>query len=163
MTEWNGRSILRVDPESAEIVARIPVTTTPVLGLGGGGLTVGEGSVWIASHRLEGEGGPQAVLVRVDPNLNSEVGVVPLGGQVAGDVEIGEGAIWVSVHHRNDSTELVRLDPTTHEATQFRRAVATVSIAKSQFALLSAPTAPVAFEQTIDSVQADWDDESTPD
>jgi hypothetical protein len=46
------------------------------------------------------------------------------------------------------------------QATQFRRAVATASIANSTFQLNQPPTGPVAFEQTIVSVEADWDDES---
>lgn len=115
---WGARhqSLLRLDPETAELVARIPVSTTPYPVWGGAGLAVGDGQVWIVNAvRFDG-GRDQAALVRVDPGVEAETEVIPLGGEAAGDVELGHGSIWVSLLDVKDTSRaLLRLDPATHE------------------------------------------------
>jgi streptogramin lyase len=109
-------SLLRLDPETAELQARIPVSTTPINPFAGQGLAAGDGSVWIVSAVRFGDGREQAGLVRVDPVLNAEAEVIPLGGDQADDVEVGHGSIWVSRFSGNyESRRLLRLDPATYD------------------------------------------------
>jgi hypothetical protein len=65
--------ILRIDPATNRIVAKIPVRSVPGWEIGGGGLTVGDGSVWVTGGVAAPGGvnspghGSNAILIRIDP------------------------------------------------------------------------------------------------
>jgi len=102
-------TIYRIDPETGEILAEVPVPSVPGWEVGGGGMEVTDGSVWIAGYLDDGD---QGALLRVDAATDALADVVPLGGQFAGDVAVDELGIWVTVFDE-PSVELIRLDPGT--------------------------------------------------
>jgi hypothetical protein len=113
--------LVRVDPVTGEVVARIPVPTVPTWEVGGGGLVASSGSIWVAGAQdTEGEPGCcGGVLLRIDPATNDVAEVIELGAGFGADVWIDETGIWVLLFgpERDDGSniEVVRLDPITHE------------------------------------------------
>jgi hypothetical protein len=99
-------TIYRIDPNTAEILAEIPVPSVPTWETGGGGMDVANGSLWIAGYLDDGD---QAGLLRIDAAANEVADIVPLGGRFAGDVEIDEHGVWVTVF-AGSSVDLVRLE-----------------------------------------------------
>jgi hypothetical protein len=114
-------SIFRIDTDSGEIVAEIPVTTVPGWVTGGDGLEVAGGSVWVVGGietpgGLDSPGGgSDGLLLRVDPATNRVVQEIPLSGFSAGDVAVDERGVWVSLSTGGGGgsglSELVRVDP----------------------------------------------------
>jgi hypothetical protein len=102
-------TIYRLDPDTAEIQAEIPVPSVPSWEVGGGGMVADGGSLWIAGYQEEGS---QGALIRIDTGSNRVADVIPLGGQFAGEVAVDEHSIWVTVFGQ-PSVELVRLNPET--------------------------------------------------
>jgi streptogramin lyase len=102
-------TVYRIDPDTAEILAEIEVPSVPGWEVGGGGMEVADGSVWVAGYLDDGD---QGALLRVDVATNSLADVIPLGGQFAGDVAIDQHGVWVTVF-AEPSVELVRLDRAT--------------------------------------------------
>jgi Tol biopolymer transport system component len=105
--------LLRIDPATDEIVARIAIDTVPAHEVGGGGLAAGDGSVWIAGSGPSDEGGNgQAVVERIDPSTNSVVDRIDLGGAFASDVSVDSTGAWVAMFGPTPtSTQVVRIDP----------------------------------------------------
>jgi hypothetical protein len=95
------------------------VESVPAWEWGGGGITVGDGSVWIAGSTPSPDeatsetAGSDAALFRVDPVANQVVETVPLGGDFAADVAVTADGIWVNIFRGQQEAELVRVDPTT--------------------------------------------------
>jgi len=85
-------SLVRIDPESGEAVAAIPLGGRPV------GVAIGEGSVWVIDS-------DERLLSRIDPQGNRVVET----DSFPGDVAVGAGAVWVSAV----DSDLFRLDPGT--------------------------------------------------
>lgn len=114
-----GGALLRMDPTTGEIVARVPAESLPGWEWGGGGLAVGHGSVWIAGSIPAPEeatsetAGSDAALFRVDPVANETVETIPLGGDFAADVEVTADGIWVNIFRGQQEAELVRVDATS--------------------------------------------------
>lgn len=119
-----GGSILRIDPETGETVATIPVESVPTWEFGGGAMTVGNDSLWVTGG-IEAPGGPDApgggsdaVLIRIDLATNQVLDAINLGGAVGADVAVDGSGVWVllfgdkRVDHR---MEVVRIDPATGE------------------------------------------------
>jgi len=102
-------TVYRIDPDSAEVLAEIEVPSVPGWEVGGGGMEVSEGSLWVAGYLDDSD---QGALLRVDAATDALADVVPLGGQFAGDVAVDEHGIWVTVF-AEPSVELVRLDRET--------------------------------------------------
>jgi outer membrane protein assembly factor BamB len=98
-------TVYRIDPDTAEILAEIVVPSVPGWEVGGGGMEVADGSLWIAGYLDEGD---QGALLRIDAATNALADVVPLGGQFAGDVAVDEHGIWLTVFSE-PSVELVRV------------------------------------------------------
>jgi len=62
--------VVRIDPASGEVLARIAVRGMPTWEFGGGGITAGDGQVWIAGSTF-GQGRSTEVLAqRIDPNVD---------------------------------------------------------------------------------------------
>lgn len=139
-----GQQLLRVDPETARVVARLPVAPSAPVAVGAGG-------VWVACYDPDGGGrlvrvdpasnrvvasvklpkvgngvgaGPAGVWVRgvggpvwrVDPAANRVVAAVavPGMGERAGSVAVTRGAVWVS---DPDGAAVVRIDPRRNRLT----------------------------------------------
>jgi dipeptidyl aminopeptidase/acylaminoacyl peptidase len=96
--------LVRIDPETNEIVDSLPLTEA-------GDLAVGEGSVWVLS-RLASEG----AVLRIDPATNEITAMIPVGDQLS-NIAVGQGAVWVTgaSDANPPSGEVVRIDPTTNE------------------------------------------------
>lgn len=110
-----GGSILRIDPATNEIVAGILVDAVPQWETGGGGLTIANGSVWVAGPIATQSGGSEAAVVQIDPATDTVVETIRLGGLEADDVAIGsDGSIWVLMRTDAGDPEVVKLDPSTH-------------------------------------------------
>ncbi len=111
--------ILRVDPATNEIVAQVPIIAIPTWETGGGGLTAGAGSIWVAGSapaRDLGDdpgGGWEAGLLRIDPDRNEVVATVPLGGESGADVAVTGDAAWVLIFSGSNQMSVLRIDPLT--------------------------------------------------
>ncbi len=107
-----GDNVVRIDPRTNDVVATIPVSSSPW------DLAVGAGSVWVTGYGENKSG----VLQRIDPVTNEVVAtitVAPSGHP--GPVAAGDDAVWVDVGD-TESDSLVRIDPATN------RVVATVPL-----------------------------------
>ncbi|MDP9225750.1 MAG: hypothetical protein M3P18_18305 [Actinomycetota bacterium] len=107
----NAPSILRIDPETAEIVARIPTSVVPSWEVGGGGLLVADGSVWAAGSA----GASGGAIVRIDPSTNSVAETIEVPQGSVADVAVNADGIWVLIQGNPDEPEVVRIDPSTHQ------------------------------------------------
>jgi hypothetical protein len=110
--------VVRIDPATTGVVARVPVEGTPR------DVVVGEGGVWVLSllperesHLCGAEGPCEAPpgslsgmeVLHVDPATNAVVGNYPN----ALSVGVGEGAVWMGVWLTEGDLGLVRIDPRT--------------------------------------------------
>jgi hypothetical protein len=102
-------TVYRIDPGTAEILAEIEVASVPAWEVGGGGMEIAGGSLWIAGYLDDGD---QGGLLRVDTSTNEVINTVPVGGDFAGEVAVDEHGIWVTVF-AEPSVQLVRLDRAT--------------------------------------------------
>ena len=100
----DDHALVRIDPETNEIVDSLPLPEA-------GDLAVGEGSVWVLS-RAASEG----AIIRIDALKGAIAATIPVGDQLS-NIAIAEGAVWVT--RANDanppSGEVVRVDPATNE------------------------------------------------
>jgi dipeptidyl aminopeptidase/acylaminoacyl peptidase len=113
--------ILRIDPTSAKTIADITVATVPTWEVGGGGLTVRDGSVWVAGA-TNGEGtynspggGTDALLLRIDTATNQVVDRISLGGLAGADVAVDDRGVWVMIAGAGNQMEVDRIDPATDQ------------------------------------------------
>lgn len=97
-----GRGNRQVDPITGAVQARIPIHSPPTWTFGGAGMAVGDGSLWITGA---GERGA------IDPETNSVVDVIALGGRVGGDVTVDPTGVWVVIFRGGPSLSVVRVDP----------------------------------------------------
>jgi hypothetical protein len=118
--EEHGGRITRIDPASGEIVARISTGDVfPTWEVGGGGLTAGSESMWLAgAGNAPGEpGGTRAFLLRIDPGTNEIVARIDLGSGSGADVAIDDTGVWAlsfSVADRATQMLVTRVDPTSN-------------------------------------------------
>ena len=94
-------TVLRIDPETDQIAATIPVGRVPT------DLAVGEGSVWVANEE-------DGSVSRIDPSTNEVTATIDTGEDADG-VAVGEGAVWVS---SVEESSVARIDPETNEITE---------------------------------------------
>ena len=91
-----GDDTVRIDPTTAEIVARYPVACRA-------GITTGYGSVWVENY---------ATLTRLDPASGDVITTIPIAFGGSG-VAAGAGSIWVA-EGRLGPGVLTRVDPQTN-------------------------------------------------
>jgi len=91
-----GDDTIRIDPTTAEIVARYPVACRA-------GITTGYGSVWVENY---------ATLTRLDPASGDVIATIPIAFGGSG-VAAGAGSIWVA-EGRLGPGVLTRVDPQTN-------------------------------------------------
>jgi YVTN family beta-propeller protein len=103
-TVWVGRSsggLARVDADSGDVVAKVPVGNSP------SSIATGLGGVWIADD-------VDNTVTRVDPqSVNAATATTPVG-QGPGAIAVGERAVWVA--NAQDDT-VSRIDPATAAVT----------------------------------------------
>jgi YVTN family beta-propeller protein len=97
---WVGKSsggVARVDPESDEVVAKVPVGNDP------SSIATGLGGVWIADD-------VDNTVTRIDPaSANAVTATTPVG-QGPAALAAGEGAVWVA---NTQDDAVARIDPRT--------------------------------------------------
>lgn len=105
---WLSKSesdlLLRIDPTTNSIAARIPVGPDPELGIG-----FGLGSVWIADTK-------ERSLRQIGPTTNKVVRTYPvnISAEPEGSIGVGAGSIWLLTNDNGtNSGTLSRLDPAT--------------------------------------------------
>jgi len=106
LTSFPGDSLTRIDPTTNTATGTASLAPT---GLGPVGLTVYDGSVWVANH----QGNPTGSVAKIDPATMSILDVIPIGDlSFAGPnwLAAGAGSIWTDVPNIN---AVVRIDPTT--------------------------------------------------
>ncbi len=112
--------ITRLDPTNGRRLARISTgDVLPTWETGGGGLTAGAGSLWLAgAAAARGEtGGVHAFLLRIDPETNAVVARVDLGTGSGADVAVDESGVWTlsfSVTNRSTQMLVTRVDPSSN-------------------------------------------------
>ena len=97
--------LLRIDPETGEVVATIGLGQEP------GGLAFGLGSVWVTARH-------SPTLFRIDPSVNEVVDRfrLPMDGvetDLTGEVAVGDGSVWVGHGAFNPGAWVERLDATS--------------------------------------------------
>ena len=123
--DLSGHAVLRVDPQTGEVIATIPIppieVTDPVSGatiLSSNepiDITVGPGAVWLTSSqggaRPEELGGPSHTVVsRIDHATNQVITTIELEDAFSVGVD-GSGDVWVT----GPDQAVSRIDPTTNE------------------------------------------------
>jgi hypothetical protein len=147
--------VLRLDPVTGERLADISIgSLAPGWEVGGGGLAVGDGAVWVVGTEEVPSDAPgvfagiDSVLVRIDPSTNRVDDRIVLGGKVAADIAIDADAVWVMFGGDDDRMVIARVDPTTDEV------VATIPLPESYgHYLFSVDGAILAFtNETTDTI-----------
>jgi YVTN family beta-propeller protein len=104
LSKSDSRLLLRIDPATNAVVARIPVGPDPELGIG-----IGLGYVWIADTK-------ERSLRQIDPSTNAVVRTIAvnISQEPEGSFAVGAGSIWLLTDDNGtDSGTLSRLDPET--------------------------------------------------
>lgn len=94
----------RVDPETLEVIAAIPLRSPHVK------TAFGAGSVWVLSSDRASPSGPSGKVLRIDPEKDRIVGEITTGD--SSSIAFGEGSLWVT--GSRDGT-VSRVDPDTGE------------------------------------------------
>jgi len=102
---------VRIDPDTEDVQAQIPVPVVPGWLVGGGGLTVADGRVWVAGRTFD-NGQDGGMVVTIDPATDRLVDRFDLAGPVA-DVAADGSAAWALA----DGGTVSRIDPSTGEVT----------------------------------------------
>lgn len=111
---WGNSTLMRIDPHSNAITARIKVKPTnacPPTPDTCGSVAAGNDAVWV-SLRTDN------AVARVDPNSNEVTTLIPVGVEPDG-IATSPGAVWVANH---GAPSVSRIDPATNEV------VATISV-----------------------------------
>jgi hypothetical protein len=111
--------ITRLDPTNGRRLAHISTGDVfPTWETGGGGLTAGAGSLWLAGAAARGEtGAVHAFLLRIDPETNAVVARLDLGTGSGADVTVDESGVWTlsfSVTNRSTQMLVTRVDPSSN-------------------------------------------------
>jgi hypothetical protein len=104
--------IVRIDPETHEVQAEIPVEVIPTWEVGGGAMVLDGGSLWVTGA-IEGpgtDGITDAAVIRIDTSTNEVAQTFDLGGDVGNDLTIVNGEPWV-MSYGERSIEVARVDP----------------------------------------------------
>ncbi len=97
-------SVSRIDPRTAQVIARIAVGQDPCLGVG-----IGFEAVWIPNCKDKS-------LSQIDPKTNKVVRTTPIdiAGQGEGTIGVGEDSIWLLTNRNGTvSGTLSRISPRT--------------------------------------------------
>jgi YVTN family beta-propeller protein len=98
VTQINDNTVARIDPQTNNVVATIPVGRDPV------GIVIARQAVWVAN-------GSDGTVSRIDPRTNKVVTTIHIGGSPQ-LLAYGEEAIWTT--NRKNGT-VSRIDPDTNQ------------------------------------------------
>ena len=102
-----GGSVWRIDVETNEVVARIPVGARQFRA-GPSWLASGAGSLWVGVPNL-------SAVVRIDPRTGTVTATIPIrDGGVCGRLSVDDDAVWVASGLCGDGA-LTRIDPATNQ------------------------------------------------
>jgi dipeptidyl aminopeptidase/acylaminoacyl peptidase len=114
-----GGKVLRIDPATNEVIAEIATDVVPSWEVGGGGITVANGSVWLTgpiktTEDRDGSGGylREAGLVQIDAATNQVLSTIRLGGDSGADVVVTDEGVWTLLFSKS-GMEMVQVDPAT--------------------------------------------------
>lgn len=116
-TDGSGSGeVVRLDPATGNVVARIAVRAVPGWDFGGAGLTLASGSVWtFGSTRADG-GCCEGVVTRIDPVTNAIVDELAVSGITDGDLWVDGDTVYVlGFAAEGGGLDLARVNGTTHE------------------------------------------------
>lgn len=102
LSKSDSHLLLRIDPSTNTVVARIPVGPDPELGIG-----IDLGCVWIADTK-------ERSLRQIDPATNAVVRsiAVNISAEPEGSIGVGAGSVWLLTDDNGtDSGTLSRVDP----------------------------------------------------
>lgn len=113
--DGSGRGeVVRIDPRTNEVVARIELDFAPSK------IATGSGGVWVTA--VTNSVGPNGStsdfkigVMRIEPATNSVTAMTELAGGYARDIEVGEGEVWIGVETGNREGQIFHLDPSTLE------------------------------------------------
>jgi hypothetical protein len=90
-------TVIRLSPETGEVVARVEVRAAPGWEVGGAGITVANGSVWVIGEVGGGQTCCHAFVTRIDASTNEVIDDIELpGGQDFGnDIWVDGDAMYV--------------------------------------------------------------------
>jgi hypothetical protein len=112
--------LVRLDPVTGEVVARIEVPALPTWEVGGGGHVALPDGVWVTGtvDRADGTGCcGDAIVFRVDPATNEVADRIDLGPGGGNDVWVDDTGVWVLIFDEapEPGISVVRLDPVSLE------------------------------------------------
>ncbi|HXF72957.1 MAG TPA: hypothetical protein VNO79_10160 [Actinomycetota bacterium] len=112
-----GGEVVRLDPGTGEVVARIPIGAAPGWDFGGAGLAVGSGGVWtVGTARAEDGGCCDGLVSRIDPATNAVVDELRVSGITGGDLWVDGDAVYVlGFQSHGPGLELAKVEAATHE------------------------------------------------
>jgi DNA-binding SARP family transcriptional activator len=92
-TRGTHPAIWRIDPETRQTVAKIPLPLTPLR------IAMGVGSVWVTAQRVLESGGKStdATVFRIDPATNRVVARIRLRTRAVDGIVVSHGFVWVAV------------------------------------------------------------------
>jgi YVTN family beta-propeller protein len=113
----DAKRVLKVDPQTYQVVAELTVETTETLY----GMGVGEGAVWVAFY--------DGTILKIDPETGQEVlrAIIPTA---PGGIAAGHGSVWVT--HAGDHV-VSRLDPETLQV------IASIPVGEYPFGIAVSP------------------------
>jgi len=101
--------LLRIDPQSGAVTARIPITrrrgSTQPFPIG---VAAGAGAIWVLN-------GNTGTITRVDPTIDAVVATVGRVSLDATRIAAGAGAVWVA---DVEQSAILRIDPATNQVVQ---------------------------------------------
>ena len=102
VTTGPTRTVIRLDPRTNAVIARIPMPDPASV------MAVGAGAIWVTSF-------PGNSLTRIDPWRNRVTGTISLapGGAGPVGVTVFRGFIWVANHDGEPTTSVSKIDPAT--------------------------------------------------
>jgi YVTN family beta-propeller protein len=101
-TDYENNAVLRIDPATGKVLAKIPVGLQPL------GVVVTAGSVWVANEH-------SGSVTRIDPATNKVVATIPINSPDSAGPQImtaGPGGVWVDVDNMGS---VVRIDAATNK------------------------------------------------
>jgi len=112
-----GPELVRLDTDTGMVVATTPLDTVPGWKIGGGGLDIEEGAVWVVgSVRVDDH--DLVIASRVDPATNQVADRFQVAEGVPADVAELGGSLWVLLRGDGEAVpEVLQLDPTTGRIT----------------------------------------------
>jgi streptogramin lyase len=99
-------AVVRIDPDTGEVVARIPGDVVPGWEVGGGGIAVDDGSIWVAGSTGEGAG----LIERIDTASNRVVDAIPVKGSPADVATFASGYVWVLLRSDRGTPRLLQIE-----------------------------------------------------